>query len=222
MPAPACQPCLRLRRWCVCEGENDALGRSVRWGPVTEPVHRAAAVDRGRGAPCARRARSASAVLPIIEENVDERVLNFARCLQRVAMMAIAKEAPAPPRDGVHRERDAREERAHLVREVDGAASFDHEVEMVLLHGVVKNAHALALRSGDDTANRRTHELSTKARPQRDPPDRHVHRMILVMRSTRLVRHEPDPLRFWPPPKRNQLPVRPAPPLPTPLSSRTI
>ncbi|MFO0742764.1 MAG: hypothetical protein U0270_43220 [Labilithrix sp.] len=95
------------------------------------------------------------------------------------------------PREGVHGERDAREERAHLVREVGAAAAFDDEMQVIVLHGIVQDTQAVALGALDDPANRRADTLHAEARAERHPPHRDVHGMTRLVRLARDVREKP-------------------------------
>jgi len=136
-----------------------------------------------------------------------------------VTVMAVAKEAPMATHDRVHRDRDAREEGAHLVREVPRARGLDHQVQVVLLHGVMQDAHALALAARDLLPDRRTDALRSKARPAHDAPNGHVHWMIRIVDRACGMRHESDALRRRSPAERHELPPH-APALPRLLRER--
>jgi hypothetical protein len=90
-----------------------------------------------------REARRASASPPSLDP-----------CSSAWWLMPVAKEAPVATGDRVHRKRDAREQRAHLIRQVRAVAAFDYEMQMIFLHRVVKNTHALSLRCRDHAADR--------------------------------------------------------------------
>jgi hypothetical protein len=138
-PAEAREPGARLGG-----GRSGAIVQELsRWmvprRPVVEPPDRAARIERGRVARGRDRSIVAAAaarrvVLAVVEEDVDERVADFARRLQLVAVMAVAKERSVPTRNGIYGERDAREQRAHLARKVRAALAFDHEMQVIVLN----------------------------------------------------------------------------------------
>src|SRR5690242_19929016 len=96
-PAEAGEPRFWLRRRPLWAVSKVVFWRSIPRGPVREPPRGAAWVER-RGAGRCRGRRGSRAVLAVIEENVDQRVADFARRRQRVAMMAIAKQLPMAAR----------------------------------------------------------------------------------------------------------------------------
>jgi hypothetical protein len=79
-------------------------------------------------------------VLPIVEHHIDEAVANLARRDQRATVMAIAKELSVTALQPVHLLRDAREEKLHRTRSAGTFVGFDHEVQVIVLDRVVKNA----------------------------------------------------------------------------------
>ena len=83
----------------------------------------------------------------VVEQDIDERVANLPWRLQLVPMMTIAEELPVTPRDGVHRKGDAREKRAHLIREVLAARALHQEMEMILLNRVMQHVNTVAFRA---------------------------------------------------------------------------
>jgi hypothetical protein len=133
-------------------------------------------------------------VLSVVEEHIDERIARLRRAIELLAVVAVAKEASAPPHDRVHGEGDAREELPHLRREVVAIFPFDDEMKVIVLHGIVHHTHAAAPHARELNEDGLEDPLAPKARRQLDAAHGHVHRMAEVMRLAGGVRHESDPI----------------------------
>ena len=105
-------------------------------------------------------------------------------------MMAIAKQLSVSTRDGIYRERDTGEERAHLICKIGLARALDHQMEMIRLNRILDDAHALAPCIGNDSHNRTTDELASEVWPALHSANGDVNRMLGPMLFPRNVRKE--------------------------------
>lgn len=213
MPAPTGEPRIWFGGWRFVGGPKEVVRRMIGRRPRVKPPCGTAGVERRRQRRARRRTGGGGGgtMLAVVEQDVNERIPDLTWCFEGVAMMTVAKETTATLRTGVYRRRDSREQIAHLVRKIRRAATFDHQMEMIVLNGIMQNANALGLRTCDDCANSRTNALRAKAWPERHAPDRHVNRMICIVLGTSVVRHKTNALRPRPPSERHELPIYPPP-----------
>ena len=81
-------------------------------------------------------------MLPRIQENVRDRVADFARGTKDLEVIAVAQHLPTTPSDSVHGSRKPRAERLHPAREIARARRFDDQVHVIRLKRVVNDTES--------------------------------------------------------------------------------
>jgi hypothetical protein len=167
--------------------------------PAIEPRARAAGIDRGSGVQ----------VFAEVEQDVDQRAADLARCGEEVRVEPVLPDAPAAPARPVDRTRTPHGQPLHTARERQRAVRFDDEVHVVRLHREMQHTKEAATGRPQRPPQPTEHPRRPQRRNIPPRPKRHMHRM---------PRHMPRPRamsRPWP--CLDRLPPRP-PPRPAPGS----
>jgi hypothetical protein len=92
-------------------------------------------------------------VLSEIAQHVPERVPHFARSFQIAPVVPSGEDGATAPKDAIDRPRDANGEPLNAAREHHAVRGFDDEVQMIALHGVVKEPERAVGRAGERVAH---------------------------------------------------------------------
>jgi len=83
-------------------------------------------------------------VMPIIAQDVADRVGNLSPRLERAGVIAIGKDGAFAARQGIEPLGDADGEALHAPRKRFGAIDFDQQMQVIALNGVMDDAHPKA------------------------------------------------------------------------------
>jgi len=87
-------------------------------------------------------------MLPEVQQDVDDRVADLARCRKGTRVVAIAPHL-ADSGEALHRQRNTNDKASDPARERRMAITFDYRVKVVLLHREMKHAKDPVVGDGD-------------------------------------------------------------------------
>jgi len=113
-----------------------------------------------------------------VAQHVGDGVPRLARGAEHVAVIAVCEHAPGSPERAMNGPREPRADRLHPACEVSGGLRLDDQVDVIVLHGVVRDAKAPAVAGLTQRPLEASHESSAAKR--RNPAanaQRHVDRV---------------------------------------------
>jgi hypothetical protein len=128
-------------------------------------------------------------VFPAIEQHIDEPVSNLSRGPERAAVVAVGKDATAPPEPAVDRLREPDAEALHSACERARSVGLYEKMKMIRLDGEVHDAKIDARARGEGPLHDRADTSGPQGWQAAHAPKRDVKGMAPVVEQSSPVRH---------------------------------
>lgn len=129
-------------------------------------------------------------VFAIVSEHVQERPPYLERCAQLPRVIAISKYASLAPARAVYCQRDAAREPLHTARQRPAVVGFSDQVDMIPLHGILRQAEAELLAGpGKCSTNRAEYPPRAQTDGLFVHAQRYVQGVMSTVRRPRTVRN---------------------------------
>jgi hypothetical protein len=145
--------------------------------PAREPGSRTAWVDAGTGAQ----------VLSVVEQHVDQSRAHLARCPERMRVIPVVPDPPAPVDCEVDRPRTTPREALDPRSEGIVPVRLDEEMQMILLNGEVDDAKVRTVRGSQGVPQVREQAARSERWQSPPRPQRHVDRLLRPVGRPRFV-----------------------------------